>query len=118
MRQRQSRMKHHILFLAAVSISCTTQDNLGPVVPKTKIERQMIGLLEKFDRWDDDGDGQLDAAELNHGIASLRGKPQQVDYTSKQVIDFYDVNNDGKISMREAQAGYQRSSEAEKRLKQ
>lgn len=99
-----------------VCVSCSSHESLGPVVPKTKVERQMIGLLEKFDRWDDNGDGQLDAAELNHGIASLRGKPQQVDYTSKQVIDFYDTNHDRRISMQEAQAGYQRSGEAEKRL--
>jgi hypothetical protein len=111
-------MKHFVLILTAVCVSCSSHQSLGPVVPKTKVERQMIGLLEKFDRWDDDGDGKLSAAELDHGIASLRGKPQQVDYNSKQVIDFYDANHDRKISMQEAQAGYQRSSEAEKRLTQ
>jgi hypothetical protein len=109
-------MKQSVLFLTAVCVSCSSHESLGPVVPKTRIERQMIGLLEKFDRWDDDGDGQLDAAELDQGIASLRGKPQQVDYNSKQVIDFYDANKNRRISMQEAQAAFQRSGEAEKRL--
>ena len=109
-------MKHSVLSLTILCVSCASHEKLGPVVPKTKVERQMIGLLEKFDRWDDDGNGLLDAGELDDGIASLRGKPQQVDYTSKQVIDFYDVNHDRKISMQEAQAGYRRSSEVENRL--
>lgn len=76
----------------------------------------MIGLLQKFDRWDDNGDGKLDSAELTHGIDSLRGKPQQVTYTAKEVIDFYDTNHDRKVSMSEAQAGYARSGEAESQL--
>lgn len=77
----------------------------------------MIGLLQKFDRWDDDGDGELDSGELNHGIDSLRGKPQQVSYTSVEVLAFYDTDHNGKISLGEAQAGYSRAQEAEARLK-
>lgn len=88
----------------------------GPVVPQTKIERQMIGLMEKFDRWDDDGDGYLDAVEIQNGINSLKGKPQEVSYTSAAVLEFYDTNKDGKISLREAQAGYKRAAEAESKL--
>lgn len=76
----------------------------------------MIGLLQKFDRWDDDGDGFLDEAELTDGINSLKGKPQQVSYTAADVIDFYDTNHDKKISMMEAQAGFARAAEAESRL--
>ena len=76
----------------------------------------MIGLLQKFDRWDDNGDGYLDSRELSAGIATLKGKPQQVTYTAAEVIDFYDTNKDKKVSMMEAQAGYSRSDEAETRL--
>ena len=108
-------MKIRLLLFAALCSSCS--QGLGPVVPKTKVERQMIGLLQKFDRWDYDGDGQLDSGEITQGIDSLRGKPQQVSYTTADVIDFYDTNRDQKISMIEAQAGYKRSAEAESRLK-
>jgi hypothetical protein len=107
-------MKIHILFCAVLCASCSP--GLGPVVPKTKMERQMIGLLEKFDRWDYDGDGYLDHGELVQGIAGLQGKPQEVSYTAGEVIDFYDTNRDKKVSMMEAQAGYKRADEAESRL--
>jgi Ca2+-binding EF-hand superfamily protein len=76
----------------------------------------MIGLMEKFDRWDYDGDGHLNATEIQNGIDGLKGKPQQVSYNSAEVLDFYDTNRDGKISLREAQAGYKRAAEAEAKL--
>lgn len=108
-------MKPLILLSAILCSACSS--GLGPVVPKTAVERQMIGLLQKFDRWDDDGDGFLDEAELTAGINSLKGKPQQVTYTAAEVIDFYDTNHDGRISMMEAQAGFARAADAESRLK-
>lgn len=80
------------------------------------MERQMIGLLQKFDRWDYDGDSYLNEKELQSGINAYKGKPQQVDYTAAEVVRFYDTNHDRKISMMEAQAGYNRSAEAENRL--
>lgn len=108
-------MKKHILLLAVLCGSCSP--GLGPVVPKTPVERQMIGLLQKFDRWDDDGDGELNSSELNSGMKSLQGKPQQVSHTAAEVLDFYDADSNGKISLGEAQAGYARSQEAESRSK-
>ena len=102
-------MKYLSVPLIFVYASCAS--GLGPVVPKTPVERQMIGLLQKFDRWDDDGNGELNAAELKQGIHSLKGKPQQVSYTAAQVIDFYDTNHNGTVSLAEAQAGYQRAGE-------
>ena len=101
-----------LLPATALVVSCSS--GLGPVVPKTPVERQMIGLLEKLDSWDDDGDGGLDRSEIDRGIASLRGRPQEVGYTTDQVMEFYDTNRDGKISIAEGQAGYGRSVEAEK----
>lgn len=83
---------------------------LGPVVPQTQTERKMIGLLEKFDLWDDNGDGQLDEAELEMGLEGTGHK-------ATNVIDFYDTNRNRKISLHEAQAGYSRSDEAEQRIK-
>lgn len=88
--------------------ACTS--GLGPVVPETAVERQMIGLLEKFDRWDDNGDGELDHNELAMGLEGTDFKPERI-------IDFYDTDGNGRISLREAQAGYSRAEEAEKRIK-
>jgi hypothetical protein len=104
-------MKSLVFSVAVVATSC--HPNIGPVVPKTPVERQMIGLLEKFDRWDYNGDGRLDQKELSQGIQSLKGKPQEVDYSAVEVLEFYDANKDGKVSLKEAQEGYSRSHEAE-----
>ena len=32
----------------------------GSAIPQTSSERQMLGLIEKFDRWDYNGDGVVD----------------------------------------------------------
>ncbi len=101
-------MKLHILFPILLCGACSK--GLGPVVPKTQVERKMIGLLEKFDRWDHNGDGQLDKQELTQGL-------EGDDKKAARVIDFYDTNRDGSISLREAQAGYSRADEAELRIK-
>lgn len=101
-------MKLHILLPVMFCGACS--QGLGPVVPKTQTERKMIGLLQKFDLWDDNGDGQLDKAELAAGFEG--DEPKAV-----RVIDFYDTNRNGTISLREAQAGYSRSDEAEQRIK-
>lgn len=108
-------MKRGILLPVLLCGAC--QQGLGPVVPETKVERQMIGLLEKFDRWDYDGDGYLDRKELQEGIDGLKGTQRQVSYETSEVIEFYDTNHDGKVSMPEAQTGYARSAEAEAKLK-
>ncbi len=71
----------------------------------------MIGLLEKFDRWDDNGDGELDRAEL---AAGLKG----AEHTPDGVVSFYDTDGNGRVSLREAQAGYKRSAEAEEIIRQ
>lgn len=61
----------------------------------------MLGLIEKFDRWDIDGDGRLDIDELT-AASKITGIPPQ------EILEFYDTNNDGSITLREAQAAYQR----------
>lgn len=115
LRQLQSAMKLLGLSLAIACVGCTSGP--GPVTPKTKTERQMIGLLEKFDRWDDNGDGALTEIEVNHGINRFKGTPMKLSYTGKEIIDFYDTNKDRKVTLREAQAGYARSGEAEQIIK-
>jgi hypothetical protein len=99
-----------VFFLAACA------SGPGPVTPENRTERQMLGLLEKFDRWDDDGDRELTAKEVDHGINRFKGTPMKVHYTGKQVVEFYDTNRNGTVSLREAQAGYHRADEVEGRL--
>jgi Ca2+-binding EF-hand superfamily protein len=74
------------------------------------VKRQMMGLLEKFDRWDYNGDGQLVASEL--GDAEMRSGLPVV-----EIIDFYDTGKDGMISFAEAQAGISRLDEARETVK-
>ncbi|QTN33531.1 hypothetical protein HZ994_14820 [Akkermansiaceae bacterium] len=69
------------------------------------VKRQMIGLLEKFDRWDYNGDGHLTASELTDA-ERLSGIPVG------DVIAFYDTDKDARISFEEAQAGLSRLDEA------
>ena len=83
----------------------------GPITPTTKVERQMVGLLQKFDRWDDNGDGHLTAPELKQA-SKISGQPPA------KILEFYDTNRDTKISLREAQDGFARADEAELKAKQ
>ena len=83
----------------------------GPITPKTKVERQMVGLLQKFDRWDDNGDGYLTAPELKPA-AKISGQ------APAKIIEFYDTSHDHKISLQEAQDGFSRADEAELKAKQ
>ena len=71
------------LLLTTLAASCSP--GLGPVVPGTEVERKMIALLEKFDRWDDNGDGQLDRSELADGLKGT-------DHSPDRVIAFYDTD--------------------------
>lgn len=97
-----------LLAITLAMISCS--GGPGEFTPTTRVERQMVGLVQKFDRWDYNGDGQLSAKEL--------AEPSKISgHTPAQIIAFYDTNKDGKISLKEAQAGYQRAEEAEMRVK-
>ncbi len=81
-----------------------------PITPESKVERQMVGLLQKFDRWDEDGNGRLTQSELKQA-EQLSGRP------TARIFEFYDTNRDGGISLREAQAGLSHIEEAELRVK-
>ena len=83
----------------------------GPITPKTKVERQMVGLLQKFDRWDENGDGYLTAPELKPA-AKISGQ------APAKIVGFYDTNHDHQISLQEAQDGFSRADEAELKAKQ
>jgi hypothetical protein len=102
--QPQSTMKFLSLPFFAVCVSCSSAP--GPITPATPVERQMIGLLEKFDRWDLNGDGYLTKPEL--------GKTEQLTgHSPDKVIAFYDTDGDGRISLKEGQKGLSRTDEAE-----
>ncbi|MFM2198419.1 MAG: hypothetical protein RLZZ505_1851 [Verrucomicrobiota bacterium] len=90
-------MKYIIAIPIIAFSACAPQP--GPV------KRQMIGLLEKFDRWDYNGDGQLTHSELKEA-EELSGLP------AADIIMFYDTKKDGRISFEEAQAGMSRLDEA------
>ena len=69
------------------------------------IKRKMVGLLEKFDRWDYNGDGQLSKSEL-------KDAEQIGGFSADEIIRFYDTGGDGRISFSEAQSGMSRVDEA------
>lgn len=94
-------MKHTTLALLLLPLASCTHPNT-----QTVTERKMIGLMEKFDRWDENGNGRLNYAELALGLAGTDHKPANV-------LTFYDTNHDGSISLREAQTGYARADEAD-----
>jgi Ca2+-binding EF-hand superfamily protein len=100
--------------LAFCTFSAGCSQGLGPVEPRTETERKMIGLLEKFDRWDYDGNGRLDLGELKEGLEQVPGN----DHPPERVLAFYDRNGDGMLSLAEAQAGYARAAEAEEMVRQ
>lgn len=90
-------------------ISCSSGSHSS--IPETRSEKQMLGLIEKFDRWDHDGNGQLSAREIDAGVATLKGTSREVTFNAADVISHYDRNGDRTVSLREAQAGYKRTTE-------
>jgi hypothetical protein len=81
--------------------SCSTAPS--PTDPKV-VGRKMIGLQEKFDLLDTDGDGYLTRAEIIAGFDQI-GVVDQSPETVDAIIDFYDFNKDGKLTLRETQSG-------------
>lgn len=96
-------MKYFIILPLVALAACAPQP--GPV------KRQMIGLLEKFDRWDYNGDGQLTLSELKEA-EELSGLP------AAEILAFYDTGKNGNISLAEAEAGMSRIDEAKLTVKE
>lgn len=85
-------------------ISCGTPEN---VVPENAQERRLFGLLEKFDRFDYNGDGSLTKEEVRLGIKESGVKG----ITETNITNGFlrcDGNQNGKISFAEAQATMRR----------
>lgn len=98
-------MKLPLLLFIPLFVSCIARGP-GPVVPETRVEKQMLGLLEKFDRYDENGDGELRLSELKQA-EERSGQP------AAEILAFYDRNLSGGISLREAQNAYSRVDQAE-----
>lgn len=78
----------------------------SPEAPTSR-QLQMYGLIQKFDRYDENGDGCLTREELARGVrdaGTLELTPAELD----RVMKAYDVNGDGRISQQEAQRGAER----------
>jgi hypothetical protein len=92
-----------VLSMFALLAACATRP--GPV------KRQMVGLLEKFDRWDYNGDGQL-------GVSELKEAEERSGLPKEDILGFYDTGKNGRISLAEAQAGMSRLEEARETVKE
>lgn len=102
---------HPLLPTLAICLVAACSPGPGSAIPENRAERQMLGFIAKFDRWDDNGDGELSYREINAGIATLKGGSKAVTYTAADVVKYYDRNGDKTVSMSEAQAGYKRTTE-------
>jgi len=96
-------MKYLVALAIIALAACAPQP--GPV------KRQMIGLLEKFDRCDYNGDGQLSLSELKEA-EEVSGFP------AADILAFYDTGKNGRISHAEAEAGISRLDEAKVTVKE
>lgn len=92
-----------------VLVACAS--GTGSAIPETNSEKQMLGLIEKFDRWDYDGNGLLSTKEIDDGITTLKGTSRTVTFTAADIVEFYDRNGDHAVSLREAQAGYRNTTQ-------
>lgn len=88
-----------LAFLPFLLAACHT-DPMDPAV----VDRKMIGLQEKFDLVDLDGDGHLTRQEIIKGYDEL-GVVNQSPETADALIAFYDFDGDRRVSLREAQSG-------------
>ena len=88
------------LFLAPFFgvVSCLPNTNTNEPPP---IHRKMFALVEKFDRFDDNGDGYLTRKELEAGVKTT-GTVQLTKSQYDQVMLVYDTDKDKKISLDEA----------------
>ena len=67
-------------------------------------QRRMFGLLEKFDRYDYNGDGYMSRSELNE-LIKVQKIPDFTPAKLDKVMRAYDTNNDQRISLHEADKG-------------
>ena len=91
-------MKRLALLPLLFAASCANQEDHSEAAHG----RKMMSLLEKFDRFDYNGNGSLTRKEIEQGIAEAgvtKVEPAELDSMMKH----YDVNKDGKITRWEAE---------------
>jgi len=88
----------HLSLLPFLLVACAHQDPHS----EEAHGRKMMALIEKFDRFDYNGNGLLTRAEIEQGI-----KETGVSGVDKKELDammeYYDVNKDGSISRWESE---------------
>lgn len=67
----------------------------------------MVSLLEKFDRFDYNGNGRLTREEIVHGLKDL-GSSGVTEAEVDALIKHADTNGDGSVSLWEAQRAERR----------
>jgi Ca2+-binding EF-hand superfamily protein len=94
-------MSSHLISLAGLAVvAAVVACGPTPDSPQAR-QLQRFGLLEKFDRFDENGDGYLNRRELEAGARQVG-----VHFTAAemdQIMIAYDRNRDGRISLHEAQ---------------
>jgi Ca2+-binding EF-hand superfamily protein len=100
-------MKSLLLLLPVTLASCASSDSAGGGSNRERedMERKLIGFQEKYDRFDDNGDGYLTRSEVTAGIINEQIDGVTADDVPK-IFAFYDTNGDGRISLAEINAGY------------
>ncbi len=93
-------MKPTLLPLLPLLLAGCQTDPMDPEV----VGRKMIGLQEKFDVVDTDGDGYLTRDEIIAGYDELE-VVNRTPATADAIIAFYDFDKDGRLSLRETQSG-------------
>lgn len=88
-----------LLLPFASLLSCVPDTDTSQPAP---IHRKMFALVEKFDRFDENGDGYLTRRELEEGVKNV-GTQLLTSSQYDRVMEVYDTNEDRKISLREAQ---------------
>lgn len=97
-------MKYFLLLAPLLFVSCGTPEN---VVPETTHEKKVFAFLEKFDRFDYNGDGKLTKKEVHQGLreTDVHGITEA---SINKGFDEFDTNKDGAVSFAEAQGGFRR----------
>jgi hypothetical protein len=90
-------MKWMLALMVGVLAGCAGGGSSGSVNDQ---QRKMIGLLQKFDLWDYNGDGLLSEQELADG---MQAHQVEASMSPAEIIEFYDRDGDGKISLGEAE---------------
>lgn len=89
-----------LLPLLAVASCAPSHPSANEAPP---IHRKMLLLVEKFDTFDENGDGTISRAELEKAVNIMGPKPLTKDQYDRAML-VYDTDGDRRISRAEAKA--------------